>query len=225
MSNYLNVPSGGGASTPHQAGLVIGASTVDLRARLSADTWAAAVAQTIIDSSDDGDTNARFYFFITVTGTLEAGWYNAAAAAQDASTVATIGSLGIANGSPVWLRVVMAPSAGTFDFYWSNDGAAWTQIGIQLTGYTTTGVNTGGTPPKVAVGQTSNFTDRLLTGKVYRTTILVGAGTVINMDWTSATLGNGTWTSGTGEVWTRFGASSVLASPSLGRMSLVGVGA
>lgn len=224
MANYLNVPSGGGASTPHQAGLTVGAASLDVRIRCAADTWASGT-QMLVCQNNDGTADDRWYFRLDATGAQIGDWINVAGAHQNSGASSTVPALGIANASPVWLRDVLDATAGSATHYWSNDGSAWTQISQNAT-LTTTGMRSSGTPPILAVGQTSAFNDNLFTGKIYRVMVLVGGATIIDMDWQTAALGNGPWVATTGETWTRFGTSTVNASPSSSHnLGLLGVGA
>lgn len=224
MANYLNVPSGGGASTPHQAGLTVGANALDTRVQVAATTWASGT-QMLINQYNDGTADDRWYFRLDGTGAMIADFVNAAGTHQNSGASSTVPALGIADGSRVWLREVIDATAGSISHYWGTDGVGWTLIN-QNTSLTTTGMRSSGTPPVLAIGQTSAFADNLFVGKIYRTQVIVGGVTIIDMDWTTAALGNGTWTATTGEVWTRFGTSSVLAEPVTSRqLALTGVGA
>lgn len=223
MSNYLTVPSGGGASTPHQVGLVPGTNKVDLRLRLTVTQWATGSAQMLIGEYDWGSPEDRYFLYIDGTGLLVGNWINAAGAQQSANASGTAAALGWADGDPPrWVRCVMDATLGTMDFYWSTDGSSWTAIGSS-TGLTTTGFNVSLTPPILAIGQTSAFGGLPLVGKIYNTVVIVGASTVINMDWTTAALGSGTWVATTGETWTRFGTSQVVLDPaSVARRNVAG---
>lgn len=216
MPNYLDVPTGGGANTPGIAGYDPGSSTIDVRVQAQANDWDANTGtQRLFDNSDQGNTNGRFAFdtfHFGGQGLLAARWQNPASAYQSETSAGLVGAAGIARNGRIWTRVLMAPAAGTFDFYWSRDGSTWTQIGSQFTGYTTTGVYALPTRPNPAIGQSSAFSSDFFTGKIYTVQVLIGGATVINMDWTTAALGNGPWVATSGETWTRMGTSTVMES-------------
>lgn len=212
--HYLDVPSGGGASTPDQPRLLPGGKVIDVRMKVAPDVWDTGTSWVLIDSSDWGNTNGRWMIYIyndtSFHNRLTAVWHNAA----NVNQVADIGDLstliGVTNGVAVWLRVVMDPTAGTFDFYSSPDGAQWLQMASQQTGFTTTGVNATGTPPGVMLGQTSAFGGLPMVGKFYAAQVVIGTDRVLDVDWQKEPIGTGPWQGYTGETWTRAGTSTVI---------------
>lgn len=204
MATYLNVPAGGGASTPDQAGFASGTSTYDLRAEVVATSWANAAYQTIMDYDSGGGAD-RWAFYINPTGFFEHYFTNTSGSPFFAnSTVAIPFAAGATGG----LRVVHAVAAGTMDFYTSTDFTNWTALGSQVTGLNTTTMKVTGAGPVIRVG--TDFLAENFIGKIRRTQVIVAGSTLVDQDWTQAYNGVGTWVGGTGEVWTRVGTASVI---------------
>jgi hypothetical protein len=204
VARYLNVPTASGASTPDQAGLAGGANTLDLRVEMAPTDWASGNYQAVI-SQDNNASGARWWVGITPTGEIETLMHAIGADISAPSTVAT----GFADGASRGVRVLRTPSAGTVDFYTSEDFSTWTPLGSQITGTSTNPMAIAGTAPAVQVG-TDVYAEPML-GKITRVMVLVNGATILNWDITTAALGNGPWVAGSGETWTRIGTASVTA--------------
>lgn len=226
MANYLNVPSaatGSGATTPHQAGLVVSTGSVDARVQVAPENWGNGTTyQTLVNAQHSAYLGGqdRWDFMIHPTGYLDYIWRDSSAAYNEATSTVTTG---FANGSKHWVRVLHTISAGTVDFYTSTDGSSWTSLGSQITGKPTLAIYSLGGWPPVGIGATRGAIDgdEYLFGKDQTTQVRIDGATILNMDWTTATVGSGPWTAGTGETWTAFGTASVIAEP-VGSRDVVG---
>lgn len=196
--NYLSFPSAGyNVFTPHTAAMNPGTATLDLRAKVALNNWVPGGNNILVSSW--GSAN-QFLLYIDATGHIAAAWTNAAAVGQfPISTVVT----GLANGATKWIRALITITAGTCDFFTSDDGVTWTPNGAQRTGLTTTAVIVPGTPAQLRDGDDDTSAGEW-TGKFYRSMLIIGGVTISDMDFSLQTLGatNTTFVATTGETWT-----------------------
>lgn len=224
MANYLNVPSGSGASTPNQAGLAVGTTSLDLRVEFTPLTWQPASFANIINQYVSGaGSGTRFYFAIQSSPWQPLYVFFNSLGGQPAAAAA---AYPFVDGTSKGLRVLHNVAAGTVDFYTSDDFTVWTHYDSQTTGLATTGMDTAGTPPALTIGKDADT--GVAPGKYTKVQVIVNGVTIINWNITTATVGNGPWVAGTGETWTRSGTASVIAAatgPAAGSCGLLGVGA
>lgn len=203
--HYLNMPAGGGASTPDKAALNSGTAVLDFRVKIAPTSWASGSLQGLMQQQGTAATS-RWYFALLQTGTLFIKWWGGGAVeANHTSTVSA--STIFAAGQIGWVRALVTITAGTTDFYTSiDDGGSWQSLGTQVTGGGTTALNNT-TPPSVFTGADGAA---VLAGKLYRSRLLIGGVSTLDMDFSAQVPGNGPWTAATGEVWTRTGTSAVV---------------
>lgn len=204
----LNTPLTSGASTPNQSGFAPGTNQVDLRAQCSRANWGATTGLgAFLAAWSSTVANCRYMLTAGTGGTLIAQWYNTAGALQTCTSTANLA--GLAANQVKWVRAVINPGAGTCDFSTSDDNTTYTPLGTQITGKTTTAVQTTGTAPTLTVGQDSSGANGLAM-KLLHTQLRVNAVLLVDIDWTAqSALPVGPWVGSTSETWTRQGSSVV----------------
>lgn len=197
-----------GASTPNQAGFAPGTNQVDMRAYVSRASWGAATNLGMFLAAWSTTTaNCRYCLQAGTGGTLIAKWYNAAGALQTCTSTANLS--GLAADTYKWVRAIINPGAGTCDFATSDDNVTWTALGTQITGKTTTAVQTGGTAPVLTVGVDSSTLNGL-PGKFLHSQLRVNNVLLVDIDWSSkAATPGGTWAGTTTETWTSVASAKI----------------
>lgn len=206
MTAFLATPLTSGATTPNQSAFAPGTTTVDLRARVSRANWVDTVnLGAFISNWSSTAANCRYMLSAGTGGTLIAQWYAGAVLQTCTSTVA----VGVANGTIKWVRALINPAAGTCDFFTSDDGSTWTNLGAQITGKSTTAVQTPGTAQPMRVGLDASGANGM-NQKVYYTQVRVNNVVLLDIDWTTKGASpTGTWAGSTGETWTVVGSAVV----------------
>jgi hypothetical protein len=209
-ANYLSIPTAGyHVSTPDKAAFQPGLSTVDLRAKVAMTDWTPAGNAFMLAK---WGAVTEYGMFVSAGGNLNGAWNNAAGVGQFCvSTVAT----GVTDGATKWIRALLAPAAGTCDFFLSDDGSAWAALGTQVTGKTTTAIIVPGTPAALRAGETEAGAGQWAgaSSKIFRVQMLINSVLVSDMDFSLQTLGanNTTFVATTGETWT-IANSAVIAN-------------
>lgn len=179
MSSFLSLSgsSGNNASTPDAAALdVVG--DIDIRAKAALDDWSPAVEPAFVGKF--GAIGFRSYELNQrVNDKLRMQWSeDGSAALNKFSTVVT----GITDGETKWVRGTLDVDNGAsghdVEFFLSDDGSDWSQLGTTIT---TAGVTSiFASTQLVRVGADSAGNSKKLVGKVYRALILDGIdGTVV----------------------------------------------
>ncbi len=179
--NYLYLPgvNANWATAPDAAVLDI-TGDIDLRVKVALDDWTPSASQTFISKWDSAASNNRgFIFEVQSTGILNLQ-LSADGSAQSAanSTVAT----GLTDGSTKWVRATYRQSDRRVQFFTSDDGITWTQLGADVTSAQTSiyanisvlGIG-GITNVTAAGGQTPR-------GKFFRAQVLNGIGGTVAFD-------------------------------------------
>lgn len=204
--DYLSLPSTGyGVVTPHIAAHNPGTSTVDLRALVALSNWVPVSTAALIGS---WGTNSQYLFYVATTGKLNAAWINAAGAGQfPAATVTT----GFAAGTRKWVRALLTIGSGTCDFYSSDDGVAWTAMGTQITGLTTTAVQVPASPPNLHIAEENAGVSQWV-GQVFRAQLIIAGVLISDIDFSQQVVGatNTTMLASTGETWTISGPAVIV---------------
>lgn len=200
---YLNTPLTSGASTPSQGSFAPGTNQVDMRAYCARANWSTGTGA-FMANWHTTVANCRYIFQANASGGLTAQWYNAAGALQ--TCVSTVG-MGLANGAAKWVRAIINPGAGTCDFATSDDNVTWTPLGTQITGKTTTAVQTPTAAQPVTVGLDASAANGLAM-KLYHSQLRVNNVLLLDIDWTAqAALPTGPWTGIA--TWTAVGAATI----------------
>lgn len=126
--------SGNYASTPDSAANSV-TSELDLRVKLALDDWTPSSNQALLNKFD-GTPNNSWACWIRSTGLIDFT-YSIDGNAQILST-ASSAATGFSDGTAHWVRVTFENDNGSGNyevkFYTSEDGEAWTQLGVTRTG-------------------------------------------------------------------------------------------
>jgi hypothetical protein len=179
------------ASTPSHSSLNV--TTLDVRLHLSMDPWAPLFFSGHLIGRTDDSANT-WVFSIHPDQTLRTACANIDA---PPSTVGISYPAGIANH---WIRTTVSFSAGTgtWNYYTSEDGTAWTQLGAANLTASATGMGTT-TSPLTIPGSVLGFN-----GRIYYAEIRDGIGGTIvaNPDFAAQTPGTTSFNDSTGKTWT-----------------------
>lgn len=202
----LVVPgAGAGASTPDQAVLNSGTNTLDLRVRATQASWADGVNYRSYIAQRQANADSRWDLYTDPGGLLTVTWFGPGAAN---STLGSSVAVPFAAGGTGWTRALIDFTTPLCTFFTATDapGAVWAPLGTTFNPGTL-GLQVAGAPPAVKVGQ--DLFGNPAVGKIHRAMVIIGGVTRIDMDFSTATPGNGPWVATTGETWTRIGASTV----------------
>lgn len=150
---------------------------IDVRIRVSLDTWADGTARTFMARYGAAgqrawrlgmNTSNRLFFAWTADGTNES---------TAGGNVAATGPVPFANGDTGWLRATLDVDNGgggrTVSLYYSLDGATWTSLGVSSGGVVASIFDANLTDYEIG-GRGSN--GELITGKIYEAQIRNGIG-------------------------------------------------
>lgn len=201
--------TGNYATTPDSAGNSV-TGDIDLRVKLSMDDWTPATDQRVLSKWIATGDQRSYRFGVNADGTLHLGLSSAGTAGTTAS-VASSAATGYTDGTVHWIRVTWRNSDDRTQFFTSEDGSNWTQLGTNRT-VSATGIFDG--TGELAVSGQEGGTANLLAAQVHRAEVRNGIdGTVgANFDPSGVTiLGTRNPTSfvapTTGETWTMNGAA------------------
>lgn len=215
MTAYVDLPGSGTTriSTPDSAALSL-LGDLDVRALISMVDWTPAAIQGILSHWNTAGNQRSWSFQVNTNGTLSLAWsvLGDATVITVNSTVAPV----VANGSPLWVRVVHDVDNGAVGndvlFYTSTDpittalgAVTWVQLGTTVTTAATTSHHNSTTTP--LIGAITVGSSIRLIGKVYVTEWRsVIAGTVVaNPDFRSIAQsadGGLTFVGPAGNTWT-----------------------
>lgn len=166
--------AGNYASTPDSAALSI-TGDIDLRAKISADTFATGTSQTIL-AKYISSTNQRSYMLRLETDGQLGIWTSSDGTASGAHTRPITG---FTAGSVFWVRGTRVAATGVCTLYVSSDGVAWTQLGTTGVIQAGSGIFDSTAEVAVAARDTAGATERLA-GKVYYAEVRNGvAGSIV----------------------------------------------
>jgi hypothetical protein len=131
---------------------------LDVRARIAPTTWTPSGGSTIAAKWESTGNQRSWLFLLNAAGTLGLNWSTAgtAGAGQQNSTANIPATANPGNGNPLWVRFTLTVATGAISFYYSADGAAWTQLGTTVTTSATSLF--GGTAPYQIGSFGSTFT-------------------------------------------------------------------
>ena len=204
-TNYVYHPGANSntQSIPDSAALDI-TGDIDLRAFIALDDWTPAGNGAIIDKRDSSASGISYTLRINTAGTLGLSWTADGTTAITAnSTVAT----GVTDGTAKWIRATLDVNNGAggyeVNFFLSDNGTTWTQLGTTITGASTTSIYSGS--GNVALGG-SLLGAFFITGKYYRAQIfsdITETTKVLDVDTSVITTGAATsFTAVTGQTVT-----------------------
>jgi hypothetical protein len=198
QGNYVYLPgvAANYLSVPDNANLQI-TGDIDIRAQLAMDSWTPASAQALVSKWLTTGNQRAYYLFVGTTGLLILRF---STLGSDAITVLSTAALGVSAGSVKWVRATLDVDNGAsgydVNFFTSDDGVTWTQLGSTVTGAGTTSIFAGNNP--VFVGSLNTGTTEPLAGKVYRAQIwngIEGSGGTKVLDIDTSAISSGSATS------------------------------
>jgi hypothetical protein len=186
--------SGNFASTPDSAALSI-TGDIDIRCKVTLSDWTPATNMTLV--SKWVNLSRDFELRVATTGVLVFARGDGAGTSQQVNSSA---ATGIADGTAKWVRVTHRLSDHRVQFFLSDDGSSWTQLG---TNQTMTAVAPGDGTAPVEIGMLASVSFPLA-GRIFSAEIRNGIdGTVVaSPDFTAQPIGAGQWTDSAGTVWT-----------------------
>lgn len=194
---YLSLPgvAGNFASTPDSVAASI-TGDIDIRAKLSLADWTPGSA-TAVSIVDKCDSISGYRFIMNSLDLLRLDVFVGGSLRIPSSTAAT----GFVDGSTHWVRVTRASASGNTNFYTSEDGVTWTQLGAANVASTAGAITDNALTLQVggrALLDTVN-------GVIYYADVrgvISGATPVAQFDPNMAATDALSFTSKTGEVWT-----------------------
>ena len=200
-AHYLSLPgtSGNYASTPDSAAVSI-TGDIDIRVKAAADDWTPATAGRYIITKLGGAPQNSYYTQLLTDGILRLGHYHDGSTERFADSTVAVGA---ADGSVKWLRFTLdvdnGASGRAVEFYTSDDGETWTQLGATVTQAGTSSIFDS--TADVRLGGEAGFFE----GKVYYAELRNGIDgpVVASFDANDAAVGATSFVSrATGETWT-----------------------
>jgi hypothetical protein len=199
--------SGNYVSTPDSAAVSV-TGDIDIRLKVAMTDWTPSEIKGY--ASRYGASGSRSYrFYIDTSGLLTLDLTSTGSGALSAvSSVAT----GFTDGTTHWVRVTWRNSDNRVQFFTSEDGSSWTQLGIDKS-LDFTGIFDGTSPLYLGSLSTSSTTANLLVGTLYYFELRNGIdGTVVAKYDPSAvailgTRNPTTLVASTGETWTMNGSA------------------
>jgi hypothetical protein len=171
--------------------------------------WTPTTAQTILSKWDTTSNQRSYQLTVTNAGALQLALSSSGSAGTIVTSTSSANNT-FTNGTGHWIRVTYTSGAGaTVAFYTSNDdigtaygSVTWTALGTTQTGAATAIFNS--TSALTASGIRSGTLQSFI-GRIYRAYLISGtnpAGAAVAQMLASEWVSGGTWTAGTGEVWT-----------------------
>lgn len=144
------------ASTPDSAASSV-TGDIDVRAKIAANNWNTGLEQSIIAKYTTGsgrsyrlyiDSSGNMGFLASPDGTFSANF----------TAISTAKPPGVSNGSIKWVRATYVVATTTISFYTSDDGVAWTPLGIPVVKTLITGIFDSTSPVEVGSFNTGTLT-------------------------------------------------------------------
>jgi hypothetical protein len=173
---YLSLPgvASNFVSTPDSAALDI-TGDIDLRCKVALDDWTPSTLQYLVSKYQSGP-QASYMLAVLTDGKLRFAY------STDGTTIIVRDSsvaTGIADGSIKWVRATRVSSTGVTQFFTSDNGITWTQLGTDVAG--TTG-NIYVSTAIIEVGAVLGGTTFPSRGKFFRAQVLNGIGGTVAFD-------------------------------------------
>ncbi len=180
--NYLYLPgvATNYASAPDSAALDI-TGDIDIRVKVALDDWTPSGQVALVSKWQSTATSRSFALIVNTSGTLAfQRSVDSVATLLATSSVAT----GIADGATKWVRATCLVNNGSgssdVNFYTSDDGITWTQLGTTQTTAGTTATYSG--TAVLEVGSITNGAGSNSRGKFFRAQVLNGIGGTVAFD-------------------------------------------
>ena len=179
------------------------AGNIDIRVKLALDNWSAPSGTQRIIGKYGAENNRTFLLNFLSNRTLQLIWFSTAITQHIAASGSAIS---LDDGTPKWVRVTVRVNNGTggtnVDFFTSDDGQTWSNLGSTVTIASITGFFNSTAP--IEIGDISSTTSPMA-GKIFNVLISNGiAGVpVLNIDTSHITVGStSTFTALTGQTVT-----------------------
>ncbi len=180
----LSLPgtSGNYASTPDTSALDI-TGDIDIRVKVAMDDWTPSAVQDLLAKYDSPANQRGYLLQLDVAGSLIL-WLSSTGAASGSSTSSV--PTGMVGGTVKWVRATYRMSDRRVQFFLSDDGVSWSQLGTDLT-HSMTSIFSNTAP--LVIGARSDLTE-YAAGKFYRTQVRNnilddGTGIVFDTDFTN----------------------------------------
>lgn len=179
---YLPAQYWNTASSPDATSLKI-TGDIDIQCKVSAYTWFPWATWTIVSKrSTTADSSLSYSLTLTATnGFLRFGWWDGTTAQNMTSTVAP----GFAANVTKWVRFTLDVNDGAGNkvgnFYTSDDGVNWTQLGATVTSVGTTALVSNTSTINIG-SDNAGFNTSMWAGTIYRVKILNGINGIVVYD-------------------------------------------
>jgi hypothetical protein len=175
--NYMYLPgiASNYASAPDSAALDI-TGDIDLRVKVALDDWTPAANTTLIAKYTTTGNQRSYRIYIGTAGQI------VLQISTDGATPITLTNntaTGVSDGSTKWIRATRVASTGLCQFFTSDDGTTWTQLGSDVSG--TSGNLFSGTAV-MEVGSSTAGASEPARGKFFRAQVLNGIGGTVAFD-------------------------------------------
>jgi hypothetical protein len=180
--NYLYLPgiSLNYASTPDAAALDI-TGDLDLRCKVALDDWTPSNGNELISKYQD-NSNYSYRLYIGTDGKPGLSWSPTGALGAAIYKAPTVTPT-IADGTTKWIRATLdvdnGASGNDVNFYTSDDGITWTQLGTTVTTAGVTSVYSGTSRLEIGTNVGGSFNSR---GKFFRAQVLNGINGTVAFD-------------------------------------------
>ena len=197
-SNYLSVPD--------EAALRI-TGDIDVRARVSMDSWTSLTFQTFMGRRADFTVNYAWLFGMENASNRLHMWISSSGSARISDNYSTA-SPSFSPGVVKWVRATVdvdnGASGHTITYYTSDDGSTWTQLGAAIVNAGTASIYAANAKTTVGAYLDTGASSPL-SGRIYRALVLSGINgtTVLDVDCDAITSGAATtFTATTGQTVT-----------------------
>jgi len=175
--NYLYLPgvASNYASAPDSAALDV-TGDLDLRVKVALDDWTPAAAQVLLGKRTAGQFS--YQFIVNTNGLLSLYW---STTGSDQVTNFSNAAPTVADGATLWVRATLSVASNyAVNYYTSNDGLTWTQLGSTVSGTGATSIFAGTAP--IEVGSIISGTASNARGKFFRAQVLNGINGTLAFD-------------------------------------------
>ncbi len=147
---------------------------IDLRAKVALDDWTPAATSNLISKNQAGAVS--YYLNVQTTGALRL----MISLNGTAETIATSTAVNtIPDGTTKWVRATRVAATGVVQFFTSDDGLTWTQLGTDVS---TTSGNIAATTAFLEIGTTGFGGGAGFRGKFFRAQVLNGINGTLALD-------------------------------------------
>jgi hypothetical protein len=184
--------AGSYVSSPDSPTLTI-SGDIDIRCKVAFPSWTPPVDSALVSKLNSSTNDRSFQLRLSTFGSLT---LVISPDGVSTPTVATASGVGFANNAVKWVRATWRQSDGRVQFFSSDDGAAWTQVGTDLT--LVSGPIFDSTTP-IEVGSNNVGTGRNAQATFYRAQVRNnildnGTGIIFDADFTTKPFGANSFT-------------------------------